>query len=201
MRFFFLQTMSVEFDRIYVSVGPLAFAGLLILLFALRRRKRSLPYLFCAAVFGVYVLYAVDKLFFPLGIGGGYAEARRASPFWSDVNFTPFFMLSGGALRLALPALTLNLAVTVPLGFGLNFLWPMQPRCYLWLGPLVGLGIEAVQLIISFPLGYLYRVIDIDDALMNALGVWVGYGLFRLFAWLYTTVLQGRAFWPEGRPA
>ena len=38
---------------------------------------------------------------------------------------------------------------------------------------------------IGLLLGYPYRIIDINDAPLNALGVLIGYGLFRLFAWVY----------------
>lgn len=39
-------------------------------------------------------------------------------------------------------------------------------------------------------LGYPYRVIDINDAILNAFGVLIGYGMFRIFAWLYLRVTQ-----------
>lgn len=49
----------------------------------------------------------------------------------------------------------------------------------------VGVGIETTQLILSVVLGGVYRSVDINDVLMNAIGVLIGYGFFRVFSWLY----------------
>jgi len=78
----------------------------------------------------------------------------------------------------------------VPLGFGLNFISRVRTRDILWLSITIGLGIEAIQFVVSLVLGYPYRVVDINDALLNAIGVLIGYGFFRAFAWLYLTITQ-----------
>ena len=49
----------------------------------------------------------------------------------------------------------------------------------------VGFGIELSQLFINWILGYSYRVVDVTDALLNAVGVLIGYGFFRLFSRVY----------------
>ena len=41
-------------------------------------------------------------------------------------------------------------------------------------------------------LRYPYRVVDINDVWLNAVGVLIGYGLFRIFAWLYRLVVPQR---------
>jgi glycopeptide antibiotics resistance protein len=51
----------------------------------------------------------------------------------------------------------------------------------------VGLGIEASQLAISLLLGVCYRSVDINDVLLNACGVLVGYMLYCICAWIYST--------------
>jgi len=52
----------------------------------------------------------------------------------------------------------------------------------------LGLGLEITQLLLSLALRYPYRVVDINDAIFNAFGVLLGYGLFKLFAWLYLLI-------------
>ena len=47
-----------------------------------------------------------------------------------------------------------------------------------------------MQLAISLGIGGPYRVVDITDILLNAIGVLIGYGLFKAFAWLYRRLTQ-----------
>ena len=53
----------------------------------------------------------------------------------------------------------------------------------------LGLGLEIAQLLLSLALRYPYRVVDINDAMFNAFGVILGYGLFKLFAGLYLLII------------
>lgn len=84
----------------------------------------------------------------------------------------------------------MNIALTIPFGFGVNFVANIRPRSFRWLAPSVGFGIELTQLAISLALGYTYRYIDINDVIMNTLGVLIGYGGFRVFAWLYLLITR-----------
>ena len=59
---------------------------------------------------------------------------------------------------------------------------------FLWLPLVVGFGIELSQLILNILLRYPYRVVDITDALLNAVGIWIGYSFFRLFSGLYIAI-------------
>jgi glycopeptide antibiotics resistance protein len=78
-----------------------------------------------------------------------------------------------------------NILLTIPFGFGISFVSHLRPKDFLWLPFAIGFGIETAQLLISLLLQYPYRVIDINDALLNAAGVLVGYALFRIFARLF----------------
>ncbi len=164
------------------------------------RRKRSPSYLFCCALFGLYVLSAVDRTFFPLDISGAYADDMRQIPFMSGVNLKPVAFGPFGRLQMTLPGLLLNVMLTIPFGFGVNFLARVGARSFLWLALVVGFGIEIVQLVISLLLRYPYRVIDVDDALMNTLGLWIGYALFGVFAWLYVSASHRFGITQQGLP-
>jgi glycopeptide antibiotics resistance protein len=80
--------------------------------------------------------------------------------------------------------------LTVPFGFGVNFVAHIRAKDLLWLVPAVGVGTEAIQFLISLPLRYLYRVVDVNDAILNALGLLIGYVTFRVFARLYRGLIQ-----------
>jgi glycopeptide antibiotics resistance protein len=169
----------------YVSVLPIGIVVLIVVVVMLWRKKPSLSYLLCFAVFSLYIVIVIDKTLLPIEISGGYADVMRREPFMSSVNYIPFYFGPFGTLESSLNTLLLNVALMIPFGFGVNFIAPVKPKHMLWLAPVVGLSIETTQLIISLLLRYAYRIIDINDVLMNTLGVVIGYALFRVFAWLY----------------
>jgi glycopeptide antibiotics resistance protein len=178
--------MRVEFDTFAVDLWFVAIGLLIVSLFIAWRRTHSYSYLICFFIFGAYQLLAIAKIFFPIHISGGFADAmRREREFASFINLIPFYFGPFGTLESSLVSLLQNIILTMPFGFGINFVAPVKGKHFLWLPLAVGLGIEALQLTISLLLGYAYRFIDINDVLMNALGVVIGYGMFRVFAALY----------------
>jgi glycopeptide antibiotics resistance protein len=81
-----------------------------------------------------------------------------------------------------------NILLTVPFGFGIRFIARLKARDFLWLAPAVGLAIEGIQLGLSLALRSAFRAVDINDVLLNALGVGLGYGFFQIFAWGYRSM-------------
>jgi glycopeptide antibiotics resistance protein len=148
-------------------------------------KTRSLSYVTCAAVFGIYLLFLIHRTFFPLHISGNFADMMKAAPFMVGVNLIPFKFSNVSDLYNIVRELALNLVLLIPFGFGIRFLVSFRTKDVLWLALTVGCSIEAIQLVISLIIGYPYRVIDINDVIMNTLGFLTGYGLFRLFVWLY----------------
>jgi glycopeptide antibiotics resistance protein len=95
-------------------------------------------------------------------------------------RFAQAWILGGNVLTLA------------PFGFLLPFAAPRAgtwPRMAL-AGVLFPLVIELSQLAVSLALGYSYRVTEVDDVLLNFLGILLGYGVFVL--------LTGRVATPAG---
>ena len=52
----------------------------------------------------------------------------------------------------------------------------------------VGLGLELSQLAASLAFQSSFHVADINDSILNAIGVLLGYAVFRILAWLYLTL-------------
>jgi glycopeptide antibiotics resistance protein len=184
------------------SLLPLGIALLALLGLIRLYRTRSLSYLLCFVVFGVYLLFAVDKAFFPIEISGDYADTMRQVPFTSFINLVPFnfgFSLSEMP-ELVVMQMYQNILLTVPFGFGLSFVARVRPKEFAWIIPATGVGIEAAQLIISLILRYPYHVIDVNDAILNASGVLIGYILFRLFAGVYAWAVRRLDIAPGGLP-
>ncbi|HEX7568535.1 MAG TPA: VanZ family protein [Anaerolineaceae bacterium] len=150
------------------------------------------------------MLYALQVTFFPLQISGSYADAMRQNSSWmTDINLIPFYLPDGyrentDLFQFALSQFASNILLTMPFGFGVNFIGRFCRKDFLWLPFAVGFGIELSQLFINWILGYPYRVVDITDALLNAVGVLIGYGIFRLFSRVYIAVSSSIHKEPRG---
>jgi len=187
--------MMIDFELI----GLIGLLGLTAALVIQRRRGRSLEYLFFFAIFWIYLLFAVKETLLPIDISADYLEVmRREVSFTDRLNLIPLFYGPYATLESISASAGQNILLTVPFGFGICFLIRLGPRVFLWLGFAVGLGIEAVQLAVSIPLGFPYRVTDINDVLANAVGVLLGYIGFRLFAWAYLGLLERTGWQPAG---
>ena len=182
--------MMLYLDDYAHSVKNYMIGILIVMLLIAWIRTRSLSYIVCATIFGIYLLFVIDKTFFPLQVGGVFADTMKAAPFTSGINLIPFNFSHLSDPGSIIRELGLNLVLLVPFGFGMSFVAPVRGKNTWWLAPAVGVSIEAIQLVISLILGYPYRVIDITDVIMNTLGFLVGYGIFRLFAWLYIAMTQ-----------
>jgi glycopeptide antibiotics resistance protein len=173
-----------------IDLLPAGVVILVALLIVLWRRQQHRSYLVCVAVFGIYVLFALDKAFFPIRISEAYADGMTPTQFMWSVNLIPFNFDFSFIPHIVMQQILMNVLLTVPFGFGVSFVARVQAKHILWIALAVGAGIETVQLIISLALRYPYRVIDINDAMLNALGVLIGYGLFRVFARLYISATE-----------
>ena len=100
------------------------------------------------------------------------------------VEIRPFF-ISGG---VAMPASQawLNVLLTLPFGFGLPFVLNVRGRDILLIGILFSLGIEGMQLLAdALYLALPTWSVDINDVILNSLGVFAGYAAFRLSSAVY----------------
>jgi glycopeptide antibiotics resistance protein len=143
------------------------------------------------ALFAAYVVIIVGLVFtpFPLPPWTAATEAElstgyRPWPFpW--LNILPLDTIRG-ALRFGVewqPGRYVlgNVLAFAPFGVFLPILWP---RWRSLLGIIAGalaisLAIEAVQLGLSLLMGFPFRVADIDDVLLNVMGVALGYVVYR----------------------
>jgi glycopeptide antibiotics resistance protein len=190
--------MQIIINNLGIPIWPIGILALVLALAILLRRKHSLPYLVFFSIFWVYAMVGLDKTFFPIQLNGQFVDVMRQAPLFSQVNLVPLYFSKYGLSIAGYFGLLDNILLTVPFGFGLNFLRRLRLKDILWLSFLVGFGIEAVQFLLTLILRYPYRVVDINDLLLNAIGVWIGYAFFRVFAWLYLSAVHQR---PDMRPS
>jgi len=179
--------MRLEFFPIPFIFG----LGILcVFLVILRRRKQNYSFLFFFSVFWVYLLLVVSMILFPMPIldrSGMSLWRQSASTIFSQITLIPFdysHFSKETPSYIFIREIAANIVLTLPLGFGIRFITRFQARSVPILGLFVGFGFEFSQLIANLILGISYRDVDINDALMNALGVMIGYAFFRFFAWL-----------------
>jgi glycopeptide antibiotics resistance protein len=173
--------MMVYFTVVHLLIGLVA---LFVVLIVLWKQKKSFSYLFFFSVFWIYMLGVVSVVVFPFPIG-------VANPnFKPSVNLMPF---NFGSCFVYMPEVCLrniyeNILLTIPFGFGISFIARLKPQNILRLALAVGLIFEITQLVISLIFKSAFRSVDINDVILNAVGVFLGYGIFRLFGWLYVFV-------------
>ena len=161
-------------------------------------RRRGVFYLFFFSVFWVYLLALVSVTVFPFPVrmDGGF----RFKTIWEQIghmvrfnslNLVPLYFNNCWDIpRACAIGIQENILMTVPFGFGINFIARLRPRQLIWLAPGLGLLIESTQFALDLILGGAYRSVDANDVLFNGLGVWIGYGLFLVFAWLFLLIAR-----------
>jgi glycopeptide antibiotics resistance protein len=188
--------MEISYEDIIVQFWPYVFLILAIILIIKSRQNRNLSYIFCLTVFSLYLIFVIDKTLFPIHIPSPFGESWKIhlGPF-SKINLIPFNLGTSNLrnsyqLRFFLYEIFANILLTIPFGFGVSFVAHVKQRNFYWIPLAVGLGIEMTQLLISFIIRFLYRAIDINDVILNAFGVLIGYGIFRVFAWIYLSLTK-----------
>jgi glycopeptide antibiotics resistance protein len=184
--------MLIEFTGEVFLVG---IAVLLVVLLVLYRRKRSFSFLFCFAIFWLYLLGVLKMAIFPIHIP--IPGQLNQEPFSPRMNLVPFYFRCW-PLAMCLREILGNIFLTMPFGFIICFLLRLKARDFLWVAPAVGLTLEGTQLALSLLLRSAFRAVDINDVLLNALGVGLGYAFFRLFAWLYLRTIARFGTNPKG---
>jgi len=170
-------------------------AILMIAILAAWWHKRSLSYVFFFTIFSIYLAIGLTQVIFPFYIRG----SGDNWPFRLNLNLIPFYFgrcdqLPGRCLMQAWQ----NILLTIPFGFGLRFLTRFKARNIFWIALGVGLATEGMQLVLCLTLQSGFHAIDINDTMLNAFGVLVGYAAFILFAWLYRTLLARFRIRPTG---
>ena len=175
--------MMIYFGRSQIYVGLAALALSLIILW---KRNKSLSYLFFFSIFWIYLMGVVSVVIFPFPMDIPNPD------FKPSINLIPFYF---GSCFDYLPALCFrgiyeNILLTIPLGFGISFILSLKQKHIFWLALAVGLTFETVQLIISLAFKTAFRSVDINDVILNAVGVLLGYGLFRIFGAVYSFIIH-----------
>ena len=173
--------MSFEVTHLYTTLAILA-----VILIGLWAIKRSFSYLLFCAIFGIYLIGVASVVIFPIHIPDG----NNGHALHLQLNHIPFYFGECDFLFLCLRNIYENILLTVPFGFGISFVARVTSRHILWLAFAVGSFFEFLQLVLALMVRSPFRVIDINDVLLNAIGVLIGYRLFIMFGWIYLHITR-----------
>ena len=175
----------------YLAAVPAAFAVLALRLGAWRTLIALI------AVAHLVVLASVALFPLPVDpglIAGGRAWAARTAG--ESLNLVPFATIGSamagiGGTEARLVAVA-NLLVLAPAGVYLPILVPRLRgwRAFLPAALVIGGSIEAAQGAISFLLGFRYRHLDVDDWILNTIGLVLGFAAW--WAWHELTTRSQR---------
>ena len=156
------------------------------------RRKRGWLYLTILTVFGLYLMLVMDLAVFPIHLPVDWPVSQPWRSFslrdHTLINLNPlnlrylfWYVSSGMGTPIAIAReIGGNILLTVPFGLMINLFHPVPKNRVVWLILGGGLMLEMAQLLILIFFGPSMHSIDINDVLLNALGVWLGWLLYRL---------------------
>jgi len=163
----------------------LALPVLAVVVWYLRTHRRfSIGRLVAVVCLAVYLLLVSKYTIFPLRLDSeSIAALRHQSQLLDGVSLVPF---RGWSPRyLTNVQVWGNIVLGMPWGFLLPFVVPVAGwRASVRYGAIFAFAIELIQLAISLLYGFAYRVIDVNDVLLNFAGTMLGHALFRSGAWL-----------------
>lgn len=171
--------MMIYFTAVHLFIG---LALLFMVLIVLRKQKKNFSYLFFFSVFWIYMLGVVSVVAFPFPVG------THNPNFKPSLNLIPFYFGDCSFVILCIKNIYENILLTVPFGFGISFIARIKSQNMFWLALAVGFTFEFTQLVISLIVKSAFRSVDINDVILNAIGVLLGYGVFKFFGWLFVSV-------------
>jgi len=144
-------------------------------------RKRLIPTFILIAYSAILIKLIVFKTQRPIRIKLLHLQLKFTDHGTGHVNFLPFktiwpYLHGHPNWLIAIVNLVGNMVPFVPMGFLVPFVYrKMTWQKSLVLAAAVGLAMEGLELV--FRVG----IFDIDDVILNALGVMIGYWVFAVF--------------------
>lgn len=171
----------------FTPIGTVAVILYLGIAFSIGIRKR-IPIRRQALVFllFLYLLGVLAVTLFPIPVTPASLMQRHLSPGQPFYNLIPFdtigFMLKGPDHFNAFLNIAGNIALFGPFGFLIPHLFKKLNRAsrIIPLGFAVTFIVESCQFLISYTLNIFFRSFDVDDLMLNTLGVIIGFMFFRL---------------------
>lgn len=160
----------------------------LLLPYLRRGHHLSTGHLLAIGVFAMYLVGVASYTVFPLRFEPEDLALPRQPGMSPSIELVPFLLASGDVMTR--DQVIGNLLLGVPFGFGLPFVWRTSASGALFAGLLFSCSIEAIQALLNaFGVAFPPRTADINDVLLNTLGV-----AFGILAFLFARVAYRALF-------
>jgi glycopeptide antibiotics resistance protein len=178
-----------------VLSGEIVLIGAIPALLLVAARVRPWPRALVALVAVAHIAFVVAVALFPLPVERELIAPARAAGWGGAaayaVDLVPLetirrsIRLGFGSYQFIQAAQ--NVLVLAPFGLYAPVLWPRLRATgrFLPVAVLAGCSIEVAQLVVSLILGFPYRSIDVDDAILNTIGILLAYLAYRTIAILF----------------
>ncbi|MBS4539383.1 VanZ family protein [Clostridium sp. D2Q-11] len=177
----------VDFDKLTMTISLVIL--FLSLIYIKKKKRVTNVYLIFFSIFFIYLIGVLKYTIFPIPLDPFMREVMsRETTFLNGVNLIPFNFKS--MEYLLHNQILLNIILSIPFGFGISYITKISKKKLLSYGIFFGVIIELTQLIISLILGYTYRYIDINDVILNFVGVIIGYFIFKAFAMIFIKIVE-----------
>lgn len=184
--------MAYEVRLDFIKQLMLIFLFTIILLLWRKKHKLSLINSLIIITFFCYIIKLISVVFFPFYIP--LTEEMEKLLYQQNtsfpLNFIPFkSMIDSISTRNSWVQNGGNLLLLLPFGFYLSLLRKKigNTKEVLLLSFIFSVTIEIIQGIMNIIVGYNYRLVDIDDVILNTLGSLIGYILFRITFYFVNT--------------
>nr|WP_253197347.1 VanZ family protein [Clostridium algidicarnis] len=142
--------------------------------------------------FGLYIIALIGVTLFPIRIGYGRQAITMIN---MGINYIPFksiiydirqIGIGSFSVRFQIKLLIMNVLgnfiLLIPIGFLTPILWKKvnSLKDIVIVGFLVSLSIELLQLLENFLSIGFFRVVDVDDLILNVLGAVFGYMAYQV---------------------
>ncbi len=143
-------------------------------------KKRKVYKCIFNLLFLMYILLLIKVVFFPVPYQKELIQSYKETVSYGDIqNFIPFKMIlsfiRNSSFTFALKQVGGNLILLFPLGVFVSIIAKNKSNKTMFL---IGLGttvfIEITQGLIGLIIGFQYRVVDIDDVILNTIGYTIG---------------------------
>ncbi|WP_146189927.1 VanZ family protein [Paenibacillus elgii] len=138
-------------------------------------------------IFYLHILVVISITLFPIPVQSNLLLSLNRGNIEPNMNFIPFksiidIMQNSVSPFVAVKQIAGNILMCAPFGFYAPLLF-QQIKSVIRIiisGILFGLCIELSQLIIGVGIGFFYRSLDVDDIILNTIGVILGYAFLTL---------------------
>ncbi|WP_281943619.1 VanZ family protein [Paenibacillus tyrfis] len=138
-------------------------------------------------LFYLHILVVISITLFPIPVQSNLLLGLKRGNIEPNMNFIPFksiidIMQNSVSPFVAVKQIAGNILMCAPFGFYAPLLFQQIKSSIRIIisGILFGLCIELSQLIIGVGIGFFYRSLDVDDIILNTIGVILGYAFLTL---------------------